>query len=188
MRILFFLLILPYCNLLAQMSNNQLVISFKNSCNLDASFVTAKSMVIAKEQLMELIYDDEIDFIGFKKNKINEKIKIASIENFVVIRHYINFMDFNDYVFQKDDSLLIEYKNKLPIISVLNRKTNKNDFDSEDLYRKRFKFDGYSPIGKYFEALNLFARKLFDDPLMMKSQSKLTRQQIGLRNATGVTA
>ena len=183
--------IINYClivsQVLAQYSNKQVVILFKNPCTVDASFKSTKSGGLSKDHLINLIYDNSNDFIESKKNKVNEPIKVEPRGKYIVARHYLNYMDFNDYLFQTNDSVLISYQNKMPTVSVLNRSTKQHDFDAEDIFKKRFKFNEYSPLGKYSQAIFLFVRKLFNDPKMLKEQSKLTRQQILERNANAVT-
>lgn len=163
-------------------TNSQLSITFQNLCNIDASFNYTKTMAISNYALTTIYYEDEEDFVEYKKNKIPEKIKISTNDDYIVMRHYLNFMDFNDYIFKKGDSVLIQYKQNLPIVTVINRKTAENDFDAEDLFKRCIKLNDYSPVSKYLKAIDLFAKKLFNDQKMMKDAKKMTKGQIQIRN------
>jgi thiol-disulfide isomerase/thioredoxin len=184
---LLFVFFLISSNLMAQEAirndNNQLVITFQNQCHIDMSFNYTKTITTGNYALVALYYEDEEDLIEYKKNKIPEKIKISMNDDYVVMRHYLNFMDFNDYIFRKGDSVLIEYEQNLPIITILNRKTAQNDFDAEDLFRKHIKLNDYSPVAKYLKVINLFAKKLFNDEKMMNDAKKMTKGQIQIRNS-----
>ena len=110
------------CNFGFAQSESGVYIKFKNVCNLSTAFKSSNSIILERTEQISIFYEDSQDLVTLDKTKIQTPINVYPRENYIILRHFLNFLDYDDYLFQKNDSILIEYKNKIPIISVFNRK------------------------------------------------------------------
>lgn len=65
----------------------------------------------------------------------NDTLKVKTKRKWFEFRHSYNGFDKLSYVFQNGDSVLFTYRGKIPIVSVLNRKTKANEVNF-DLFKK----------------------------------------------------
>ncbi len=153
---------------------NKLVISFKNIPVIDNKFEFSKNVYVTSES-------EEMSFFGinfnekykFPKTKIPDPINLSFNDEYIVLRHKIDFMDYNDYLLKNGDSVEIKYLNKIPFISVINRETKKLDYTFEYMLRKQLNNKKYSILSKYFNASQINLERVFSNKIKFNQQIKL---------------
>jgi thiol-disulfide isomerase/thioredoxin len=165
-----------------QKSAGQFVLTFKNPHGIDTYFYHTKELWIQKDNLIEIFWDDTSEQLTLKKNETHQPVNVLSKAKYIILRHYVNHLDYNDYLLENTDSVLINYQKGLPHITILNRRLSKHDTDFEDLVRKDINSGQYSVLGNYLGAVHIFGKKV----LSSKNRPKLTPEQIFFRNKKGV--
>jgi thiol-disulfide isomerase/thioredoxin len=166
----------------AQTTNQQFVLTFSNFHQIDNQFFFTKDIYVWKDNIISLFWDDTFEDITLKKDEIHQAVSVQSKGKYVVMRHYVNFLDYNEYVFRNTDSVLIRYQNGLPHITVLNRLSSEHDYDFDNLVRNDSKANQYTVLGKYLGAIHIFGQRTLSN----KNQPKLTSEQLFFRNKKGV--
>ena len=161
-------------------------VSFKNTQKIDNYFYYTKTAWTQNKYLLRFVYDDEMKWIEVESEVKNKDIRLKIKNNHCVLRHWVNYFDYNDYILQKGDSVVIEYDKNIPIVTILNRKSSKNDYKVDDIVRSHFEFVNYSPIGGYFGAVSLHGKKILNDKSALAQSKNMTGEQIVNRNKKGV--
>lgn len=161
-------------------------VSFKNTQKIDNYFYYTKTAWTQNIHLLRFMYDDEMKWIEVESNIKNKDIRLKMKNNHCVLRHWVNYFDYNDYILQKGDSVVIEYNKNIPIVTVINRKTSKNDYQVDDLVRSQCEFVNYSPMGEYFGAVSLHGKKILNDKSVLAQSKNMTGEQIMNRNKKGI--
>lgn len=155
-------------------SEGTVLIQFKNPPQLDNYFYYTSTAWLRKDALITVFNNDPIEETSYelKTDSLPETIKVNTFSDFILFRHYTTFLDYKDYLFSKGDSVEISYQGNNPIISIKNRKVKLDDYRVEDLFRKGLQEP--SPMAKFENAQDLYARELFNDPKSMAENRKLT--------------
>ena len=161
-------------------------VSFKNTQKIDNYFYYTKTAWTQNIHLLRFMYDDEMKWIEVESNIKNKDIRLKMKNNHCVLRHWVNYFDYNDYILQKGDSVVIEYNKNIPIVTVINRKTSKNDYQVDDLVRSQCEFVNYSPMGEYFGAVSLHGKKILNDKSVLAQSKNMTEEQRINRNKKGI--
>lgn len=165
----------------------KMCINFDSKPNIDASFTYKNGIEVTKTSLVVLFYDDEEEYIDFIPNQIPSNIILKPEQRYVILRHYLNDIDYNDYLLQKGDSILINYTNdKQPSIINLKSKVFKSEYKFEDMVQKQSNYKKYTPIGRYLDAAILYGRRISCDKKILSEFKKLSPEQALNRTNAGI--
>jgi thiol-disulfide isomerase/thioredoxin len=180
--ILFLLCLAGYYRSLAGITGDDFVLIFANPTDVQASFKYADQYSSTKSDLITLFNGTKISVIPTKPDEITPSFKTKITGRYLLIRHFINFLDQNDYVFQSGDSVKVFYERGQPQFQVLNRHVLKYDYCFDNLVRKNTSVAAFSPIGKYFGAIHLNARDIRSSASLMEEEKTMTNEQRLARN------
>ncbi|HEV7347141.1 TlpA disulfide reductase family protein [Telluribacter sp.] len=159
-----------------------IVVTFKNKPDIDNYFHHTEKMWLRNDRLISLYWGTEQEHIEMKPGQVPQPLILPLKEKYLVLRHKSNYLDYNEYLLQKGDSVQIEYRLGRPHLTVLNRTTRPYDHSIEQLVRDYFQCGQYSSLGSYLGAIHFFATGLLSSKTMMAESKRLTQQQKLERN------
>ncbi|WP_247231951.1 TlpA disulfide reductase family protein [Telluribacter sp. SYSU D00476] len=159
-----------------------IVVLFKNKPDIDNYFYHTEKMWLRNDRLVSLYWGVEQEQIEMKPGLLPEPLVLPLKEKYLVLRHQTNYLDYNDYLLQKGDSVQIEYRQGRPHLTVLNRQVRSYDLGIEQLVRDHFQCGQYSSMGSYLGANHFSAKGLLSSKAMIAENSRLTLEQIIERN------
>ncbi len=139
-------------------TNNQsqkIVLTFKNTPDIDYSFRYLNGIVVAWEgPEIEVCEATSTEYINLEKKQIPDSKVFAINNEYIVLRHKINYLEYHQYLLKRGDSVVFEYRNGMPFASVTNRKVLPYDLNFEQHVNLRFAKENFSPLAKYFNTGN----------------------------------
>ncbi|GAB3162601.1 hypothetical protein GCM10027291_00610 [Telluribacter humicola] len=158
------------------------MVLFKNKPDIDNYYYHTEKMWLRNDRLISLYWGNEQEQIEIKPGLLPEPIVLPIKEKFLVLRHLTNYLDYNEYLLQKGDSVQIEYRQGRPHLTILNRTTRPFDHGIEQLVRDHFQCGQYSSLGRYLGAINFLATGVLTSKTMMAASEGLSQQQKMERN------
>ena len=163
-------------------ATGSVIVTFKNPPTVDNFFYFTKTNWTRKDHLIS-VFDNRTETQHELKPKfVPDPIQIDITGKYLVLRSMINYLEYNDYVLEKGDSVLVDYSEVKPVVTVRNRKTLAHDANVEDLSRRLFMSDEYAPLARYFGAANFSGKKILSDKDLMAESYKLSYRQKMDRN------
>jgi thiol-disulfide isomerase/thioredoxin len=153
------------------------VLTFVSPSPTDAKFAYTKTIVAQILHTIAIYEGGERQFVEVKPNTIPKTIRVNARQGYVVVRHTINYFDSADYLFRNGDSVVVDYQNGLPKMTVLNRKAAPNDYEVETLLREPTTVQAYTPVGQFFGAHALLTQRILSDKVMKDRLSKIPLEQ-----------
>lgn len=157
--------------------NDKFVILFKNQPNIDNYFYFTKTHWTRDDRIISFIDNNAVERIELDLKKEQKSLSRPVNGKYFLLAHKFNFLDNSEYLFRKGDTILIEYIDKKPKISLQNRSTPKGEFMFDELVREKYGKYAYYPIGKYFGALYLNGRRRLSSKNDSTTQSKINPEQ-----------
>lgn len=181
--ILYLLILFFQLNSYAQTSPssdiNTIHINFKNPLQIDNLFYFTKSSTSwqGKMKLISLYSHHEKSSFSPKPGITPDVIIFPVSEKFSLLQHSTNFMNYNDYLLEKGDSVLITYQDSLPQVTILNRKLAPKDLCVDSLVRSFFPAWKYTPLEAFMNANYIQGQRLMSNPIAMKKVANHTSAQ-----------
>lgn len=140
-----------------------ITIQFENPSNIDSLIFQDKETYSWKNRIAYLYNGKNITFIDQKRNIIFPTIREVALNENIILSHKLNYIDYIDYVFKSNDSVLITYFDKRPIVKILNREVKKHDYDIEFLVRDIFNAETILPLSQFFRVRYIWTKKEFNN-------------------------
>lgn len=179
MRQLFIILVFSSLKVNCQNSEKTTTINIIGIPNYNAEYTFKSGITFRKDILFEVLFDHQIEYIKLSEAKQQSSFVFNAKSDYVVLKHYINYFDFNEYIFMNGDTIEINYNFKPYIVKVINRNSLELDYTFEDSIRKQFFKNEINPIALYFD-LNKFYDILI--PTYSKNTPRITSEHIEKRN------
>lgn len=130
-----------------------------------------------------IFYDDlESELISFADIAKERIATYSTYSNQVVIRRYLSFFEFQDFLVHKGDSLIISFdKNKPVVVKRSSYNYAPQDFNFENNLNKKL-MESYLTTGKAEDTRRVAFVHFYDDPQESKNQSARKGYEKGLYN------
>ena len=128
-----------------------------------------------------VFYDDlESELIPIEDIAEKKTAIYSTFSNQVVVRRYLSFFEFQDFLVHKGDSLIMSFdKNKPVVIKHSNYNYAPQDFNVENSLNKKFA-ESYMIIGKADDTRKVAFKHFYDDPQESKNQQMRKGYEKGL--------
>ncbi|HEV7348692.1 TlpA disulfide reductase family protein [Telluribacter sp.] len=126
-----------------------------------------------RERLDYIALYDDFEREDFRFNEIakNKSVTYPTKSNRVMIRRYLGFFEFQDFLVHKGDSLVISFDHSKPVVIKRSSGTYApQDLNVETLINKKYP-DAYLTAGMADDTRNVAFKHFFDDPEENKRQS-----------------
>lgn len=130
-----------------------------------------------------VFYDDlESELISFKDIADKKTASYSTYSNQIIVRRYLSFFEFQDFLVHKGDSLIMSFdKNKPVVIKHSSYNYASQDFNIENNLNKKFA-ESYLTTGKSDDTRRVAFIHFSDDPQASKNQSARKGYEKGLYN------
>ncbi|TDB57956.1 TlpA family protein disulfide reductase [Arundinibacter roseus] len=152
-------------------------IQFKNRPDINSKFHFTERLWIGKVNLVYIFNGNDNDVFQLYPEKKPADITVLPKQKFIVLRHYVNHLDYNDYLIQNGDSVIIQYVSKKPVLSLINRAHQKHDLLVDELVRLQFDSGKYSPMASYLGAMAFNGREVLSNRSKLPGAKKMTPKQ-----------
>ncbi|TAG58730.1 MAG: TlpA family protein disulfide reductase [Cytophagales bacterium] len=145
-----FFLLVHFAVLSQESNNNFIAISILPPIGIDNTFKVWNGMEVSMESPEIFISDNgKQSYIKLNPDKKKQVAIIDVNSDYVILSHRVNFIDVDEFVIQKGDSVSIRYQNKQPILTITNRNQSPYDTYFTSYFRRKYMNEKYSLFGRY---------------------------------------
>lgn len=156
-----------------------ITVLFEKAPLIKNDFEFTKDIVIKSEFAQISIFGSTNDkTVELPKSKVPDRLILKPEKKYVILRHQINYLDYNDYMLMEGDSVVINYSYGTPLLKIVNRKSQIHDYSFEDVVRNQLLKGQYSPVAEFFSARTLNAKRLIS-----QGRSSDNQRKVSLENA-----
>lgn len=131
--------------------NIALKLVFNEMPAIENSFKLSTGAIANKEREPIVTIVDSLNSTPILYKNEKKVYEIMPSSQLVIIQHRYNFLDSFEFVFEKGDEVIFDYRNGFIEVKLLNRIPKPFDYKFEQIIAKRYFKNNYSPISKYFE-------------------------------------
>jgi thiol-disulfide isomerase/thioredoxin len=138
-------------------------------------FYFTSELWLKNEKLFSVYYDNTLATTNFNSNDFltTKQITIPLMDEYAMIRHQTNAINYFDYLIKKGDTLEITYSNKIPIFKIKNRITKNKDLNIEEYISKLIIKEKTLPTCKYFDYNYTYLEKIYSDTKLLSKIKNL---------------
>ncbi len=141
-----------------------------------------KTMKTGRVEYLDFYDDLEAERISFEDIAGKKMASYSTYSNQVIVRRYLGFFEFQDFLVHKGDSLIMSFdRNKPVVIKHSSYNYAPQDFNIENSLNKKFT-ESYLTTGKAYDTWSVAFKHFFDDPQESKNQQLRKGYEKGLYN------
>ena len=142
--------------------------------------IKTKTRETGRMEYIVFFDDSESEIVLFKDIAEKKTITYSTYLNRVIVRRYLSFFEFQDFLVHKGDSLIISFdKNKPVVIKSSKYNYAPQDFNFENSLNKKLT-ESYLIAGKTNDTRRVAFKYFYDDPQASKNQSVRKGYEKGL--------
>ena len=139
-------------------------IQFTGKPEFNSNLMTKTKMQIGRFEYLVVCDDLELERISFGDIATKKSVTFSTSSNWVMIRRYLSFFEFQDFLVHKGDSLVISFDRKKPVVvKHSNYSYTAQDFIVEDKLNQKFT-GAYLTTGMANDTRNTAFKYFYDDP------------------------